>query len=112
MTPNDRHDFPPDLTAADDVGKLSGAQYVHTLKLAELVMTILGCRQDHPQAAAAALVREPYGKDTLIRVVFLDHKHEPLSAGRVTTTTAVYVAHGLDEDLMAAFGAKNIVILK
>jgi hypothetical protein len=102
----------PPTGAAGEVPGLPGAQYVPVLRLAELVMAIVGCRQDLPLAAAAALVREPYGADTLVRVVFLDDEHEPLPANPLAMTTTTYVARDLDEDLAAAFGAKNVIILK
>jgi chorismate-pyruvate lyase len=82
------------------------------LKLAELLMVILDCRPRLPLAAAAALVREPHGDGLLVRVVFLDARREPLAVDADTLLVTSYLAGRLDEDLAAAFGDRNVVILK
>jgi hypothetical protein len=87
-------------------------QPVPMLKLAELLMVILDCRPRLPLAAAAALVREPYGDGLLVRVVFLDARREPLAVDADTLLVTSYLAGRLDEDLAAAFGDRNVVILK
>ena len=87
-------------------------QPVPLLKLAELLMVILDCRPRLPRAAAAALVRERCGEGTLVRVVFLDARREPLAIDADTLLVTSYLAGRLDEDLTAAFGDRNVVILK
>ena len=100
---------PPTGAAGD---RPAGPQPVPLLKLAELLMVILDCRPRLPLAAAAALIREHCGEGTLIRVVFLDARREPLAVDPDTQLVTSYLAGGLDEDLAAAFGDRNVVILK
>jgi hypothetical protein len=87
-------------------------QPVTMLKLAELLLVILDCRPRLPLAAAAALVRERCGEGTLVRVVYLDAGREPLAVDADTLMASSYLAGRLDEDLAAAFGDRNVVILK
>jgi hypothetical protein len=102
----------PHAGAASNAAKLSGAQHVATLKLAEVVMAILYCRQRLPLAVSAALVREPHSEGTLIRMVFLDDRQEPLPVDKSTVTATAYLAGRLDDDLAMAFGDRNVIILK
>jgi hypothetical protein len=110
-SPNRVAAHPPTGAAGDRTGP-PRAQPVALLKLAELLMVILGCRPRLPLATAAALVREPCGDGTLIRVVFLDDQREPLPVDADTLLATTYLAGRLDEDLAAAFGDRNVVILK
>jgi hypothetical protein len=102
----------PHTGAASNAAKLSGAQHVATLKLAEVVMAILYCRQRLPLAASAALVREPHGEGTFIRMVFLDDRQEPLPVDQAMLAATAYLAGKLDDDLAMAFGDRNVIILK
>jgi len=99
-------------TGAAGAEGLPGAQFVPTLKLAEIIMAVVDCRHRLPLAASVALVREPRGESTLLRVVFLDGKNEPVPADADVVMTTTYVAGRLDDDLAAAFGDKNVIVLK
>jgi hypothetical protein len=102
----------PPTGAAGDRPARPRPQPVPLLKLADLLMVILDCRPRLPLAAAAALIRENCGEGTLIRIVFLDERREPLAADPDTELVTSYLAGSLDEDLAAAFGDRTVVILK
>jgi hypothetical protein len=102
----------PPTGAAGDWPARPRAQPVPTLKLAELLMVILDCRPRLPLAVAAALIREPRQTGTLVRVVFLDAGRDPLPVDPETLLATTYLAGALDDDLAAAFGDRNVVILK
>lgn len=102
----------PPTGAAGNAATVSGAQHVATLKLAEVVMAIVYCRQRLPLATSAALVREPHGESTYLRLVFLDDQQEPLLVDQATLRATAYLAGRLDDDLAMAFGDRNVIILK
>jgi hypothetical protein len=102
----------PPAGAAGDRSAWPRPQPVPLLKLADLLMVILDCRPRLPLATAAALIREPCGEATLIRVVFLDAGREPLPVDADTLLVTSYLAGSLDEDLAATFGDRNVIILK
>ena len=102
----------PHARAAGAAADLPGAQRVPTLKLAEIIMAIIDCRRRLPLAASVALVREPHGEGTLLRVVFLDGRSEPLPADATVVMGTTYLASRLDDDLIMAFGGKNVIVLK
>ncbi|MEP7026624.1 MAG: hypothetical protein ABJB47_23035, partial [Actinomycetota bacterium] len=60
----------------------------------------------------AALVREPRGENTYIRMIFLDEKHEPLPVDAATLPATAFLAGRLGEDLAEAFGDRSVIILK
>jgi hypothetical protein len=97
------------MTPMDPSG---GAQHVHTLRLAEMIMAIVACRRRLPQATSAALIREPHGDATLIRVVFMDERQQPLPVDAGTMMATAYLAAELDDNLHQAFGARNVIVLK
>lgn len=102
----------PHTGAAGDAAELPGAQRVPTLKLAEIIMAIIDCRRRLPLAASVALVRKPHDEGTLLRVVFLDGRNEPLPADPSVVTATTYLASRLDDDLLMAFGGKSVIVLK
>jgi DNA-binding NarL/FixJ family response regulator len=63
-------------------------------------------------ATSAALIREPHGGGTLIRVVFMDERQQPLPVDPGTMMATAYLAAELDDDLHQAFGARNVIVLK
>jgi hypothetical protein len=114
----------PDAMAGDQAPQAPGAlgwQHVETLTLPEVVITILRSRQKLPQAAAAAIVREPRGGEFLVRVHLLpaappaggaataDGTGAPQDAGEVI---AAFAARALSQDLADAFGSNDVIILK
>jgi len=101
-----------DMTPTDDAAELPGAQYVPTLKLAEIIMAVIDCRHRLPLAASVALVRQARGESTLLRVVFLDSENEPIPAHADVVMATTYVADRLDDDLSVAFGKKDVIVLK
>ena len=88
----------------------SGVQRVGTLTLADVVMAILESRASYPLAASAALVRE--GDGTAVHLVLLDEKQQPLFAAPGVIIAVTYEAERLDSDVVAAFGGRNVIILK
>jgi hypothetical protein len=85
---------------------------METLTLPDVIMAILDCRSRFPQAASAALIREPEGEDEFVYVVLLDENRQPIFVEPRTITAATYVTRHLGEDLVAAFGGKNAIILR
>jgi hypothetical protein len=97
------------MTPMDPSG---GAQRVKILRLAEMIMAIVDCRRRLPQAVSAALIKEPHGGATLVRVVFMDERQQPLAVDAGTMMATAYLATELDDDLHQAFGARNVIVLK
>lgn len=92
-------------------------QRVETLGVAEIVMTILEARKTMPWATAAAISRESHGDVIQVRVSLLEST-APSSAERAedppraSEAIAAYATRRLGEDLAAAFGQKDTIILK
>ena len=84
---------------------------METLKLPDVIMAILACRSRFPQAASAALIREREDEDVFVYLVLLDNKRQPIYVEPGTITAAMYVTRHLGEDLVAAFGGRNAVVL-
>ena len=85
--------------------------------IADIVMTILEARKTTPGATAAAVSRESRGE--VIRrtrdVSWTARRHRP--AGGLTIEAhgdviAAFTARRLGEDLAAAFGQRDVIILK
>jgi hypothetical protein len=70
------------------------------------------CRRRLPQGTSAALIRESHGGGTLIRVVFMDERQQPLPVDPGTMMATAYLAAELDDDLHQAFGSRNVIVLK
>ncbi len=85
---------------------------METLTLPDVIMAILDCRSRFPQAASAALIREREDEDVFVYIVLLDEDRQPIFAGPGTITAATYVTRLLGEDLVAAFGDNQAIILK
>lgn len=92
---------PPDSEPAESLG------------VAEVVMTILEARKTMPRATAASVSREQRQHLLHVRVTLIESP--PLSpagqpgAGEIV---AEFTVRRLDEDLAAAFGQKDVIILK
>lgn len=92
-------------------------QQVETLGVAEIVMTILEAQKTMPWATAAAISRESHGDVIQVRVSLLEST-APSSAERAedppraSEAIAAYATRRLGEDLAAAFGQKDTIILK
>jgi hypothetical protein len=93
---------------------------VATLTLSDVVMAILESRASYPRAASAALIREPCdasaaamgGSSAVVHLVLLDDEQQPLVAAPGVIIAVTYAAQHLDSDVVAAFGDRNVIILK
>ncbi|MGH3171336.1 MAG: hypothetical protein ACRDN0_36425 [Trebonia sp.] len=90
-------------------------QQVQTLRVADVVMTILQARKTMPLATAAAVSRAKHGDGyrVLVRLV----ESGPLADaenldGGIDGAAAIFVARELGEDLAIAFGDKDVIILQ
>jgi hypothetical protein len=97
---------------AEDPLNAAGAERTETLTLPDVIMAILDCRSRFPQAASAALIREPEDEDEFVYIVLLDENRQPIFVEPGTITAATYVTRHLGEDLAAAFGDKKAIVLK
>jgi hypothetical protein len=102
-------------------GSLSGDsaspdwQQVQTLRVADVVMTILKARAEMPSATAATVSRSRHGDGYLVLVSLLEGSAAGDAAdlgGGVDGATAVFVARELEPDLDDAFGDKDVFILQ
>jgi hypothetical protein len=90
-------------------------QQVQTLRVADVVMTILKARKAMPSATAAAVSRTRHGSGYRVLVRLLDDSpaaDTAYAAGAVDGATAVFVAGELGADLADAFGDKDVFILQ
>jgi len=97
---------------AGDAAGLPAMTRLPVLRLAEVIMAILDHRRRLPMAVSAALIRQQHRDGTLVRVVFLDDRQEPLPLAADPMTATTYLAARLDGDLAVAFGARNVIVLK
>jgi hypothetical protein len=96
----------------EDPLSATGVQRMETLMLSDVIMAILDSRPRFPLAASAALIRERDGADVFIYVVLLDEKRQPIFVEPGTITAVTYVTRQLDDDIVAAFGDRQTIILK
>jgi len=92
-----------------------GCQEVHTLRVADVVMTILKARKAMPSATAATVSRARDGDGYRVLVSLLEGSASADGAdadGGVDGTAAVFVARELGKDLADAFGDKDVFILQ
>ncbi len=97
---------------ADEPVSTHDIQRVATLTLSDVVMAILESRAGHPLAASAAVIREPGGDGTVVHLVLLDGEQQPLFAGPGVMIAASFEAGQMDRDVLAAFGDRDVIILK
>ena len=108
-------------------GASPGSQEVQTLRVADVVMTILKARKAMPAATAAAVSRTRDGDGYRVLVSLLedsppgdgagltagaDPKDGADLNGRASGATTVFVARELGQDLADAFGDKDVFILQ
>lgn len=96
----------------DEPVNTSGVQRIGTLTLPDVVMAILESRASYPLAASAALIREGDGDGTAVHLVLLDERQQPLFAAPGVIIAITYETERLDSDVVAAFGDRNVIILK
>ena len=92
-----------------------GCQQVQTLRVADVVMTILKARKAMPSATAAAVSRTRHGSGYRVLVRLLESSTEADAAdleADIDGAAAVFVARELGQDLADAFGDKDVFILQ
>jgi hypothetical protein len=90
-------------------------QQVQTLRVADVVMTILKARKVMPSATAAAVSRTRHGDGYRVLVSLVEGNPPGDAAGPdrgVDGATAVFVARELGQDLADAFGDKDVFVLQ
>ena len=100
-------------------------QQVQTLRVADVVMTILRARKTMPSATAAAVSREKHGGGFRVRVSLLEGAPSPAEDPANTDNlgssenpdghegaVAIFVARELGKDLADAFGGRDVIILQ
>jgi hypothetical protein len=103
----------PGSDAMPGDGGSAGLPPAESLGVAEVVMTILEARKTMPRATAASVSREQRHDLLHVRVTLLESP--PVSsAGQpgMSEVVAEFTVRRLDEDLAAAFGHKDVIILK
>ena len=85
---------------------------METLGIADVVMTILEARKTMPWATAAAVSRESRDDVIHVRVSLLESNERPKDQPGRGEVVAAFTARQLGADLAAAFGQKNVIILK
>jgi hypothetical protein len=84
-----------------------------SLGVAEIVMTILEARKIMPRATAASVSREQRQDLLYVRVTLLESPPaSPAGQPGIGEVVAEFTVRRLDEDLAAAFGHKDVIILK
>jgi hypothetical protein len=92
-------------------------QAVETLGVSEIVVAVLEARKTRPWATAAYVSREQRDRLVYVRVTLLDDR-APQSANAAADgagrgeAVAAFTAPRLGEDLILAFGQKDVIILK
>lgn len=90
-------------------------QWVQTLQVADVVMTILEARKAMPLATAAAVSRAEHGDGYRVLVSLREASpsaDEVCQDGGLDRAIAIFVAHELAPDLADAFGGKDVFILQ
>jgi hypothetical protein len=95
-----------------------GWRQVETLKVADVVMSILQARKATPWASAAAVWRQHRGSIVYVLVTLLERPPPPrpgdgqADADGRAQVIAEFAARRLGEDLATAFGANDVIILQ
>lgn len=111
--------------ASSDAGPAPDWQQVQTLRVADVVMTILKARKAMPAATAASVSRMKHGDGYRVFVSLLegsppagagaaqaDGGEGAAQPGRIDEAVAIFVARELGQDLADAFGGKDVFILQ
>jgi len=99
-------------SVSGDGGPPPSAQSVETLGIADVVMTILEARKTMPWATAAAVSRESRGDVIHVCVSLLESSGRPEDQPGRSDVVAAFAARQLGADLAAAFGQKDVIVLK
>ena len=108
--------MPLSAHSSSDASPAPDWQQVQTLRVADVVMTILKARKDMPSATAAAVSRMKHGDGYRVFVSLLEGSL-PADAGAVhpggiDDAVAIFVARELGKDLADAFGGNDVIILQ
>ena len=95
-------------------GALPDWQQVQTLRVADVVMTILKARKAMPSATTAAVSRARHGSGYRVLVRLLEGTEADAAdlEADIDGAAAVFVARELGQDLADAFGDKDVFILQ
>ena len=107
--------MPPSTGPSSSDSASPGWQQVQTLRVADVVMTILKARKAMPTATAAAVSRTRHGSGyrVLVRLTEGSLSADTASlANDMDGATAVFVAGELGKDLADAFGDEDVFILQ
>ena len=115
----------PDLHTSDmppSTGSPSGDlappdwQQVQTLRVADVVMTILKARKAMPSATAATVSRMRHGDGYRVLVNLMEEGPAPGAdgghPGGIDEAVAIFIARELGKDLADAFGSTDVIILQ
>jgi hypothetical protein len=107
--------MPLSTPAASGDGASPDWQQVQTLRVADVVMTILKARKTMPSATAATVSRTRHGGGYRVLVSLLEGTQSAdatdLDDG-IDGAAAIFVARELGKDLVDAFGDKDVFILQ
>jgi hypothetical protein len=107
----------PDPGPGTEGGGSAGWQQVDTLGVADVVVSILEARKEMPWASAAAVSRQRSGGAIYVQVSLLERASSSPGEGATGTdgriaVVAGFAAAALGEELVTAFGDKDVIILK
>lgn len=113
---------PPSEGSQSGDGPSPDWQQVQTLRVADVVMTILKARKTMPSATAAAVSRTKHGSGYRVLVSLLEGSPPADAADGaddgadvedgVAGAAAIFIARELGQDLADAFGGKDVFILQ
>jgi hypothetical protein len=114
--------MPPSTRPLSGDGASPDWQQVQTLRVADVVMTILKARKAMPSATAAAVSRTKHGDGYRVLVSLLEESPSANAAdpggmadgidGAIDGATAIFIARELGQDLADAFDGKDVFILQ
>ncbi len=108
--------MPPSTGSSSGDGAPPDWQQVQTLRVADVVMTILKARKVMPSATAAAVSRTRHGDGYRVLVSLLEGTLAAHAVtghpGGIDEAVAIFVARELGQDLADAFGSKDVIILQ
>ena len=109
-------DMPPSTRSSSGESAPPDWQQVQTLRVADVVMTILKARKAMPSATAAAVSRVKHGDGYRVFVSLLEDS-PPIDGGGghpggIDDAVAIFIARELGQDLADAFGSTDVIILQ
>jgi hypothetical protein len=107
--------MPPSTGSSSSDSASPDWQQVQTLRVADVVMTILKARKAMPSATAAAVSRTRHGTGyrVLVRLMEGSPSADAASlADDIDGAAAIFVARELGQDLADTFGDKDVFILQ